>query len=293
MVKIMFSGDYCCHNQLTTAAAPLPPDEWYPDIIASFDCTNGAEDLTQGKCAEMDFWQREMSRMADDGHNTVKAGGKAFYWAFAMDRAATFARKLADLGLSVWLDGPSAIELTRRMALAEGSWCDRDLRLDMSPVRIAEHIFEPLYDPEPCGIVAPGGMGHGPAVEYFSRMLTQENVLVGSPGYQAYGTNGWRIGQVKRGEKVRLETDRDEGPIEVTVAARIEKYRPSAHSFRGMAAERIEQLLSRSQFRGSGLPILGLCHGSTPALDWFERRLSGITAFRQDRPTDRKIVLIE
>lgn len=291
-VKIMFSGDYSCHNQLTTAAAPLPPDNWYPDIIASFDCTNGAEDLTQGT-DEATFWQREMERMADDGHRTVKSGGRVFYWAFSMDRAPTFARKLVDLGLPVWLDGPSAIELTRRLALPEGSWCDRDLMLDIRSVRIADYTFQPLDDPNPCAIVAPGGMGHGPAVKYFAQLLTQETALVGSSGYQAHGTNGWRVVNAKRGDRVRLETDSEEGPVEVTVAARVKKYRPSAHSFRRMAAERIEQLLSRSQLRRSGVPILGLCHGSTPALDQFESHFNGLVTFRPDRREDRKIVLVE
>lgn len=293
VVRIKFSGDYAVHSQLTTMGAPLPvEDDDYPDFLI-FDCTNGGEDLTQGRCSEEEFWQYEMTRMADDNHNTVKAGGKAFDFAFSMDRSPTFARKLADLGLPVWLDGPSAIKLSNRMGLPEGSWCDRDLPVDMGSVRIAEHIFQPLDDSEPCAIVAPGGMGHGPAVEYFKRLLPQENCLVGSSGYQAHGTNGWRLGKTKRGEKVRLATDTDEGPVEVTVAARVEKYRATAHSLRGMAAKRIEHLLSRSQFLKSGTPILGLCHGATPALDWFERRFGGMKTFRQDRPEDRKIVLVE
>lgn len=293
IVRIMLSGDYCTHNQLSTVAAPLPPDEWYPDIIASFDCTNGAEDLTSGTgVSEEQFWRYEMGRMADGGHNTVKAGGMAFYWAFALDRTPTFAKELANLGLLVWVDGRSAIELTHRMIAPEGSWCDSDQPLNMGAVRVAEHVFQPLQDEEPCAIVAPGGMGHGPAVEYFKQLLPRENCLVASSGYQAHGTNGWRVGQKKRGETVRLLLDGDEY-ADIVVAARVEKYRATAHSLRGMAARRIEELLSHSQFLNSGTPILGLCHGATPALDWFERRFSGMKTFRQDRPQDRRIVLVE
>lgn len=292
-VIIMFSGDYSTHAQLTTAAAPLPQDGWYPDIIASFDCTNGGEDLANGTSEET-FWQREMERMADDGHRTIKEGGKAFFYAFSMDRSATFAKKLADLGLPTWLDGPSAIELTRRLGIPEGTWCDNDLRVDMAGVRMAEHTFQPLEDDEPCAIVAPGGMGHGPAVEYFRNLLPRKNCLVGSSGYQAHDTNGWRIGQGRRGETVHLETDNNkEGPLDIMIAARTEKYRATAHSLPGMAAKRIEELLSRSRFVKNGTQVLGLCHGATPALDWFERRFAGIKTFRQDRPEDRKIVLVE
>lgn len=295
-VKIMFSGDYCTHDQLTTAAAPLPPDDWYPDIIASFDCTNGAEDLTANTgVSEAKFWQHEMERMADDGHRTVKAGGKAFYYAFAMDRTPTFARRLADLGLTTWLDGPSAIELMRRMNGESGTWCDQDLAFNTSGVSVAERIFQPLEDEEPCAIVAPGGMGHGPAIKYFKHLLPRENCLVASSGYQAHGTNGWRIGQKPRGERVRLEVDGEE-LLDLTIAARTEQYRATAHSLRGMAARRMEELISRSQFRRAGIPLIGLTHGTSSALGWFTWRLDsqrGIVTFRSDRPADREIVLVD
>src|SRR3989344_6208454 len=75
-VKIMYSSDYTVHNQLTVLGAPMPPPDWMPDVIASFDCTNGAQHLKP--------WNEEIHRMADDGHNTVKQGGWAFYFAFAM-----------------------------------------------------------------------------------------------------------------------------------------------------------------------------------------------------------------
>ncbi len=290
-VKIMFSGDYSTHNQLSTLAAPLPPDDWYPDIIANFDCTNGAEDLAQGK-SEVTFWQREMERMADDGHRIIKGGGKAFYYAFSMDRSQTFSRKLADLGLPVWLDGPSAQKLSHTMGSPEGMWCSSDQKLDMGPVCMTEYTYQPLDDPEPCGIVAPSGMGHGPAVEYFARLLPREDALVGSSGYQAHGTNGYRLKGKTRGDTVSLDVD-EKDSVKVTIAAEIKQYRATAHSLRGMAAERMEELLSRSQFLHANTPILGMTHGSSRAFDWFERRLAGIKTFRADRPEDREIVLVD
>jgi|GEM_PF-4385220 len=286
-VVIMFSGDYALHDQLSTVAAPLPPEGWYPDVIMSFDCTNGAEKLNS--------WKSEIERMADDGFTAVKAGSWFFTFAFAMDRCPTFASALAQKGLPVYLDGPSALSLGKVMASGNGFWCEGDRRVDMAGVRETEFYGEPVVLGEPSAIVAPSGMGHGPAAGYLVDLLQRENAVIGSSGYVAAGTNGRKVVNAKRGDTVRIETSENEEPVEVVVAARCEKYRATAHALREDAVTRIEELLARSSFRTrGGKPLVGLCHGSTRAYDWFQKNLdSRFRTIRADVEKDRDIELVD
>ena len=287
-VVIMFSGDYALHDQLSTRAAPLPPEGWYPDVIMSFDATNGAEHLRP--------WESEIERMADDGFTAVKAGSWFFIFAFAMDRCQTFASALAQKGLPVYLDGPSAFELGKVMASGKGFWCEGDTRVETSGVRQAEFYGEPITLGEPAAIVAPSGMGHGPAAGYLLDLLQRENAVIGSSGYVAAGTNGRRVVNAKQGDTVRIETGENEEPVEVVVAARrCEKYRATAHSLREDAVKRIEELLSKSTFKTrGGKPLVGLCHGSTRAYNWFQKELdSRFRTIRADVEKDRDIELVD
>lgn len=288
-VVILFSGDYATHKQGSTLGAPLPPSEdLYPDVVI-FDCTNGGEDLTHGKCAEAEFWQREIERMADRGHNTVKAGKTAFYWTFAMDRSQTYASELAKLGLPTYLDGPSAINYGKIMQSGDGFWCEGDVPLDMSDVKICDYVGQPLELGDPCAIVAPSGMCHGPAAGYTVELLGREGNLVAAAGFQAEGTNGYRVVKSKPGDKVRLETGDPEEPfVEVTVAANVDHFRNTGHSLRESGAKRAEVLLSKSK-----MPTFVCSHGTTGAFNWFERRLSGMRILRIDRERDRDVVLVD
>ncbi len=286
-VVIMFSGDYALHNQLSTMAAPLPPEGWYPDVIMSFDSTNGAEHLRP--------WKSEIERMADDGFAAVKAGSWFFTFAFAMDRCQTFASALSQKGLPVYLDGPSALELGKVMASGNGFWCEGDTRVDPGGVKEAEFYGEPVALGEPAAIVAPSGMGHGPAAGYLLELLGRENAVIGSSGYVARGTNGYRVVNAKRGDTVRIETGENKESVEVVVRARCEKYRATAHSLREDAVLQIEKLLAWSTFRTRGdKPLVGLHHGSTRAYDWFQKVLdSRFRTIRADVEKDRDIELID
>lgn len=281
MVKIMFSGDYAAHHQLTTAAAPLPPREWFPDVIASFDCTNGAEPLNP--------WEHEIERMVDDHRATVELGVHAFTFAFSMDRSQTFADRLASCGIPTWIDGPSAINYGKIMLSPEGLWCEADRPLNLDNVLVAENVGEPLKVGKPAAIVAPSGMGHGPAVRYLKKLLPQENALVAASGYVAPGTNGWRVVHTKRGETVMLE-DGDGEFVEVPVNARCEQYRATAHSHREHATQRLGELLKTSCFPE---PAVVLAHGSQQAYNWFESSLIGLKTYRVDRQDDRDIILAD
>jgi len=161
-------------------------------------------------------------------------------------------------------------------------------------VSVADFTGEPLAG-EPCAIVAPSGMGHGPAAAYLEALLPNEKAVIGASGYAAAGTNIQKVIAAERGSKVKLQVQREkeETTVNVRVAARCEQYRATAHGLRGQMAERAEELLQRSCLRNSGTPILGLTHGSSKAFDWFEWRLRGFKTFRSDRESDRNIVLYE
>lgn len=283
-IKVMHSSDYTAHDQLTVLGAPMPPPDWLPDIIMSFDCTNGAQRLKS--------WQEEIERMANDGHNTVKQGGWAFYFAFAMDRSQTFAKKLFDLGLPVWLDGTSAMNFTKIIQSADGSWCDQDMPVkNLEGVKICKYIGEAL-DNEPAAVVSTSGMGHGPAVEYLLELLPRKDALIGASGYVAPGTNGHRIVNAKRGGTVKIEVEKREF-VEVPVNARVEHYRATSHSLRRFGSRRAVDLLRNSQFKN---PPIVLSHGSSEAFNWFKSELkltSGLKVFRSDKITDRDLVLYE
>lgn len=283
-VKVMHSSDYTVHDQLTVLGAPMPPPDWLPDIIMSFDCTNGTQHLKT--------WRDEIERMANDGHNTVKQGGWAFFFAFAMDRSQTFAKKLFDLGLEVWLDGTSAMNFTKIIQSADGSWCDQDMPVrNLEGVKMCKYIGEAL-DNEPAAVVSTSGMGHGPAVEYLLELLPRENALVGASGYVAPGTNGFRIINAKRGGTVKIEVEKNKF-VEVQVNARVEHYRATSHSLRKFGSKRAVDLLRNSQFKN---PPIVLSHGSSEAFNWFAsefKLMSGLKVFRSDKAEDRDLVLFE
>jgi Cft2 family RNA processing exonuclease len=281
--RVMFSGDYSCHDQMTTLGAEMPPKGWYPDAVI-FDCTNGGENLPS--------WKSEIERMADIGHNTVKGGHHFLIYAFAQDRCQTFARKLADLGLPVWLDGPSAMKITNVLTSADGFWCEGDQPFSMNGVNICANPGEPLELSEASAIVTPSGMGHALAAEYILALIERENVVIGSAGYQAFGTNGYKVSRAKPGDKLKLVVDRpvDDNPnewrsesVDVTVAAKCEQFRATGHSLRKDGADHAEELLSRS----FGPTFIGT-HANERALDWFEQRFSHgmINFFRTDRHRD-------
>ncbi len=288
--RIMFSGDYCSHDQMTTLGAELPMAGWFPDALI-FDCTNGAEKLPS--------WKSEIERMANDGLNTVKSGHPFLTYAFAMDRCQTFARKLADLGLPVWMDGPSAKKLTDVIMSADGFWCEGDRPFNLNGVNVCEYAGQPLDLNDPVAIVTPSGMGHALAAEYAIELIGREGVTIGAAGFQAPGTNGFKIAKSKLGDKIKLlvnrpvEGTRDEWmteEVEVIVAARCEQYRATGHSLREEGANHAEMLLSRSWE-----PTFIGTHANSRALDWFEKRFSGgpmaFRRFRTDR--DRDIVLAD
>lgn len=277
-IIVMFSGDYSTHGQLTTAGAPLPPERWRPHHLI-IDCTNGAEPILP--------WEHEMRRAVDDNRNTVEKGGFAFDFTFSMDRSQTFADRLASCGIPTWIDGPSAINYAKIMLSPEGLWCETDRPINLDNVWVAEEIGEPLRVGKPAAIVAPSGMGHGPATRYLKKLLPRENALVAASGYVAPGTNGWRVVHAKRGETVMLE-DGDGDFIEVPVHAQCEQYRATAHSHREQAVQRIGELLKTSPE-----PTVVLTHGSRKSYDWFKSSLVGLKTYRIDRPENRDILLAE
>lgn len=284
IIKIMFSGDYAVHNQLSTRGAPLPREGWYPDVIASFDCTNGAD-------PRIPRWEDEAITMADDGLITVKSGHIALYTTFAMDRCLTVARLLADRGLPVAIDGPSAIECTRIACSSEGFWCEGDLPISTQGIGRCERVGDALASEEPLGIVVPSGMLYGPSLVYARELLEREEALVGAAGWAAHGTNMAKVLDTKRGECVDLVGDRGE-VIRVRKNANVKQYRPTAHSRVQDGVARIRELLSKSVFlKTAKRPKVGLCHGSTPALDGYEHGLTGFETFRADR--ERKVVLVD
>ncbi|KKU06097.1 MAG: hypothetical protein UX07_C0007G0004 [Parcubacteria group bacterium GW2011_GWA2_45_30] len=289
-VKIMFSGDRACHSQLSTRGAPLPPKEWYPDIIASYDCTNGGDDLTQGG-DEATFWMQELARMMAVAKKCDASREWFFASAFAMERFPTVAQTIADMGLSVYGFSPSAQRSWRIMNSKKGFWCNGDMPVDGTGVNFLENLEDAANLEEPTALIASSGMGHGPAAKCYYKFLPMENAVVASTGFAADDTNNFRIADAQDGEKIllRFPNRGGEEEIPVVVRARREKFRLTAHSLRETAAKSAEELLRYSQFKE---PMLGLKHGPTPALDWFESRLGGFDTFRQDRPEDRCIQLV-
>lgn len=279
VLRVMFSGDYAVHDQLSTFGAPLPPEEWFPDIIASFDCTNGGEQIRP--------WQEEARRMGEDGLATIKGGEWFLPWAFSMDRSQTVAKSLYDLGLPVTLAGSSAVEFAGIMQSADGFWCEGDRPISLRGIKTTEILGDAL-DAEPHAVVAPSGMAHGPVVRFLKEILPRDRALVAACGYQAPGTNGYRILHASRGDSVILEDEK--GLVEIPVRARCEQYRMSGHSSREQAVARITRLLSKSIMR---TPTVVLCHGSQRAFDWFGKNLIGYRVLRADRREHRHTVLEE
>lgn len=290
-VNLMFSGDRACHDQLTTRGAPLSSKEWYPDIIASYDCTNGGEDLAQGG-SEANFWVQEMARLMAVAKRCHIRKEWFFASAFAMERFPTVARALADIGLPVYGFSPSADVFWQITNSDDGTWCDRDRPLDRSGVEFLERLEDAANLLDPTALIASSGMGHGPAADCHFKFLPMADATDASTGFAAEDTNNFRIASTEYGKEVKLRIQGYRGvekEILVKVLARREKFRLTGHSLRETAARSAEELLRYSQFKK---PTIGLKHGPTPALDWFESRLCGFRTFRQDRPEDRTIQLL-
>lgn len=290
-IKIMFSGDRACHDQLTTRGASPPPEEWCPDILASYDCTNGGEDLAHGG-GEATFWMQEMARLMAVVKQCRVRNEWFFASAFAMERFPTVARAIADIGLPVYGFSPSAYQNWKIMQSENGFWCGEDKSVDMTGVEFFEKLEDAATLEAPTALIASSGMGHGPAADCHYKFLPMKNAVDANTGFAAEDTNNFRIANAKYGEEVllRLQSSGGEEEIPVRMFARREKFRLTAHSPRGMAVNDIIKLLRHSQFKK---PRVGLKHGPTPALDWFESRLSSdFDTFRQDKLEDRCIRLL-
>lgn len=285
VVKIMFSGDYAVHRQDFLAGAARPPRAFSPDIIASFDCTNGLSQLHS--------WGREAMRFQRHAEYAMAQGEVSFCFASAIDRAHIVAQVLAQTGMPVYLDGaPSLLQFTRLFQTEEGSWSPNDPPLVLEGVEQCTSSGEALNYPAPCGIVAPSAQGHGPATRYLREFLPRENAHISAVGLLPPASNGYRIMRAQRGDKIMLVTE--DGPVEIVVNAHCEQYGMTTHSLPGPAIRRIHELLRHSCFlHVPDHPLVGLSHGRAGALDALENALSDMETFRTDNPLGRDIVLVD
>ncbi|MDP3772470.1 MAG: MBL fold metallo-hydrolase [bacterium] len=311
---VAYLGDSSVHRQTSVEGASLPPDQWLlkgrHDVIASLDCTNGGEEIA--------LWEDERQRLLHDAMRVVKEGRRWIGITFSIVRAQSLAhelslRKRQDSTLRnipVYADGVSVRRISE--VLKNFSWAG-GRTLDLSDVewiigyrgrRSFMRNFESGW------VLTPSGMGHGPAVDYFTRYLEDPATFIAFTGFVAQGTNGHRILNAQNGEIVRLGGNRgDEGGLALSVRAERAMYRFGAHQSRSEAIIRTLELFGidsrslvpglRSDFSGNFQDLLppgtdlserqvGLTHGSTRALQWFEKSLAGIVkTARADQEDDR------
>ncbi|MBI3442156.1 MAG: hypothetical protein HY007_00065 [Candidatus Sungbacteria bacterium] len=285
-VKIMFSGDYAVHDTFSTVGALLPPNNWSPDIIGSFDCTFGGLLLKS--------WDEEMDRLIMDSREMIARGGDVLVFASAFDYCPIVAQKLGELGIPVCLDGYSMVNFAHTMCSEDGVWCEQDQTIMLDAAHVCERPGEALgYFDGPCAIVASSGTGQGPAARYLASMAYRDDVLIVAPGLVVPGSNGHRIMQAKHSDGYAL-IEVDGEMIRTPVYARCEQYGLITHSRQQDAIPRIGLLLENSQFlKSTGHPLVGLHHGSFSALNAYENALSGLQTFRGDIKKDRDIVLVD
>lgn len=315
---IAYLGDSSIDRKTSVEGAPLPPDEWLltgrHDVIASLDCTNGGGEIAP--------WEDERQRLLRDAMRVVKEGRRWIGITFSIVREQSIAHELSlrkrrdDIlrDIPVYADGASARRVSE--VLKNVSW-GGDRALDLSEVAWisgyrGRRAFMRNFDSG--WVLTPSGMGHGPAVDYFMRYLEDPATFIAFTGFVAQGTNGRRILDARHGDAVLLGADRgDEGGLTLSVRAERAMYRLGAHQSRSEAIIRALELFGvdsrsltaglRGDFSGNFQDLLppgtdlgdrqiGLTHGSSRALQWFERSLAGIVkTARADLQDDRSMEL--
>lgn len=290
-VNVLCSSDRCGHDQPGVLGAKLLPfPKWKPRVIASSDCTYGAD-----RDSDRRTWAEEMDKGFDACMSAIKLGQPALWFTFALHRGGALAHEMARRGLTesgaVYLDG-SVRNFTKLMMGEWGSWCELDQPLNLGGVVFVKSkaMREQILGSGGYAVIAPPGMGGPGGIGSWWRrdVLPNPDAVAVFTGYVAQGSDGAEIiAAAKRrdetGEEVSVtfEVEDPENPLLTTtetipIRCKVVQIRTGSHDPRGKIL---------SWFRGYRPEVAMLNHASEAALDSLEGDLRGDIPhlFRADR----------
>lgn len=123
-------------------------------------------------------------------------------------------------------------------------------------------------------IVAPNGMLEaGYAQYFFAAWAGDEKNLIGLPGFQAEGTGGRELLNVRRGDSVSVTFPMTGETMDVTVRAEVKQYRFSGHADGDQLASWASNMGTHS---GQSLDKVIMVHGEKDGQDGFRKKLSAL-----------------
>ncbi len=208
---------------------------------------------------------REEKRLVSDVARVIEAGGKVLIPAFAIGRSQEVILILKDAmqhgeipKFPVWVDG-----MVQDINAIYSNFADELLPSLKDNAERGEDIFySDVIKPvpkstdrtsvsswEPCCIVASSGMlDNGRSRGYFERLADNPANLIAITGYQAEGTLGRRLQDLKKAAEFTeqvLELD-DEKPV--SVKCQVKSYSLSAHADRDQLTKLVEEMQPRKLF---------------------------------------------
>ena len=237
--RILITGDVSDADQLTIPGLKMP-DWCRPDVMVM--------ESTYGDCPQHKNRAEEEAALIEDVIRVNKEGGKVLIPAFAVARSQEVILVLKDAaereGIPVYVDG-----MVREVSDVYSRHINKTFYSEfVQKVSLSEERdrISSVSGP-PCCIVASSGMLNGGCSNYYAKRLAGDpKNLIAITGYQAEGTPGRKLLDLRKKPKGDRVLNLDER--EVNVKCDVKQYSLSAHADQKELTELVEQLSPHTCF---------------------------------------------
>ena len=278
--SILMTGDVSVTNQMTIPGLDLPSWCKKPDVMVM--------ESTYGDRQHQVSRKQEAKRLAADVEEVIAVGDKVLLPAFAVGRSQEVILIVKDAmerkeipEFPVYVDG--MIRKVNDIYSDHANELQRPLRRKAQqdkPLFYSDVIKkvesrderESILAGEPCCIVASSGMLNGGISNYYaSRLVFGPKNLIAITGYQAEGTPGNALENLRKGEHAEGEWQLD-AEMSVSVKCKVKRYRLSAHSDSQELLALVEKVQPRKLFLVHGNEVargelFKSVHKACPAVD--------------------------
>lgn len=201
--RVLHACDVSVDEQALVRGAGVPQDFLNPDIMV-VECTYGDRQLPDRA--------EEEKRLVRTARKVLRRGGKVVIPHFA-STLANCALPLAKAGFPVHIDGLGR-DFTNHYANS-ARWCKEDKQFHLEDFKALFLVDggrkeddkyyrkDLVRQPKPMVVVSSSGMLEaGPSVGYVEELLENPKNAIILPGYQADDTQGRKLTQLQKGEKI-------------------------------------------------------------------------------------------
>ena len=252
----LITGDVSVTDQKTIPGMSMSDLPYHPDVMV-MESTYGNRQHTDRA--------KEEKRLVSDIAEVIKAGGKVLIPVFAIGRSQEVILILNDAmqrgeipKFPVWVDG-----MVQDINAIYSNFADELLPSLKDKAGLGENIFysdvikpvsksvdrDKVASWEPCCIVASSGMLNGGRSKgYFEHLVNNPANLIAITGYQAEGTLGRRLQDLKEAAKPTEQELKLDDEKSVSVKCQVKSYSLSAHADKDQLIELVKKVQPRKLF---------------------------------------------